>query len=133
LFLNKVSISKTQFYTNFLKFNVPVEENKQLDKITNFDLMLHVVGRNGGVNTLRHAPEPPGLSSRPIPSRVIVVLSEKNDQSCFCQFLALKYSLQIVYASSNDDCSARNRPRVSLELSGNEGSRYVFKILRACL
>jgi hypothetical protein len=56
---------------------------------------------------------------------------EKNDPSGFCQILVIKCSSRIDFTSLNDDCSAQNKPRelklVSLELSRNEDSEYVFK------
>jgi hypothetical protein len=55
-------------------------------------------------------------------SRAIIIKSwKKTVLSGFCQFLVPKCSSRIVSASSNDDCSAQNRPRalklVSLDLS----------------
>jgi hypothetical protein len=53
---------------------------------------------------------------------------EKSDPSGFCWFLAPKCSPQIVSVSSNNDCSAWNRPR-ELKSSGDEDSEYVFNII----
>jgi hypothetical protein len=58
---------------------------------------------------------------------------EQNNLKRFLLVLALKSSLQIVFMSSKNDCSAQYWPRepklVSLELSGSEDSEYVFKIM----
>jgi hypothetical protein len=55
----------------------------------------------------------------------------------FWWFLVPKYSSRIVSASSNNSCSALNRPRevklVFLELPGNEDSEYIFKTFLAYL
>jgi hypothetical protein len=54
----------------------------------------------------------------------------------FCWFLASENSSQIVFAPSNDDCSAQNWPRelklVLVEQPGNEDTKYVFIIFLAC-